>query len=223
MLDFGCGAGATLRHFLPEAEFAEFWGADIDTASIAWLQAHLSPPLRVMRNRPEPPLGLEHGTFDLIWALSVFTHLTDRPLEWLVDLHQLLKPGGLLAATYMGRWNGEMFTGEPWDEDRVGMNVLRRDQGWDDGGPIVLMSDWWVREHWGARSRSWAWCLSSTGRPWFFSRNATFGSRQPIWRSPRMTRASTWPFGTTWSRWSATASARLVNCGAITKDPPAGA
>ena len=81
VLDFGCGAGATLRHFLPEAEFAEFWGADIDTASIAWLQAHLSPPLRVMRNRPEPPLGLEHGTFDLIWALSVFTHLTDRSLD----------------------------------------------------------------------------------------------------------------------------------------------
>jgi SAM-dependent methyltransferase len=149
VLDFGCGAGATLRHFLPEAESAEFWGADIDTASIAWLQANLSPPLRAMRNRPDPPLGLEHGTFDLIWALSVFTHLTDRSLDWLVELHQLLKPGGLLAATYMGRWNGEIFTGEPWDEDRVGMNVLRRDQGWDDGGPIVLMSDWWLREHWG--------------------------------------------------------------------------
>jgi cyclopropane fatty-acyl-phospholipid synthase-like methyltransferase len=44
VLDFGCSAGATLRHFLPEVESAEFWGADIDTASIAWLQAHLSPP-----------------------------------------------------------------------------------------------------------------------------------------------------------------------------------
>jgi hypothetical protein len=29
------------------------------------------------------------------------------------------------------------------------MNVLRHDQGWDDGGPMVLMSDWWVRAHWG--------------------------------------------------------------------------
>jgi hypothetical protein len=29
------------------------------------------------------------------------------------------------------------------------MNVLRRDQGWDAGGPMVLMSDWWVRAHWG--------------------------------------------------------------------------
>src|SRR5581483_8442206 len=49
----------------------------------------------------------------------------------------------------MGQWNGEVFTGEAWDEARVGMNVLRPDQAWDDGGPVVLMSDWWVRAHWG--------------------------------------------------------------------------
>jgi SAM-dependent methyltransferase len=149
VLDFGCGAGRTLRHFLDEAERAELWGSDIDAASVEWLRANLSPPLHVMRNSAEPPLGLEHGTFDLIWALSVFTHLTDSSLPWLVELHALLKPGGLLVASYMGRWNGHELTGEHWDEDVVGMNVLRPDQGWEDGGPVVLMSDWWVREHWG--------------------------------------------------------------------------
>lgn len=149
VLDFGCGAGRTLRQFLAEARTGEFWGADIDAASIAWLTRHLSPPLEAVNNGPEPPLGLQHGTFDLVWALSVFTHLTDASLAWLAELHRLLKPGGLLIATYMGRHNGAVFTHEPWDENRVGMNVLRRDQGWDDGGPMVLMSDWWVREHWG--------------------------------------------------------------------------
>lgn len=148
VLDFGCGAGRTLRHFLGEAEAAEIWGCDIDAASVTWLLEHLSPPLHAVRNEAEPPLGLD-GTFDLIWALSVFTHLTDQSLSWLVELHRLLKPDGLLLATYMGRWNGEVFTHEPWDDNRIGMNVLRRDQGWDDGGPMVLMSDWWVREHWG--------------------------------------------------------------------------
>lgn len=149
VLDFGCGAGRTLRHFLAEAERAEFWGADIDAPSIAWLRQTLSPPLHVMENRADPPLGLEYGTFELAWALSVFTHLTDSSLAWLLELHKLLKPRGLLVATYMGRWNAEVFTHEPWDEDRVGMNVLRRHQGWRHGGPIVLMSDWWVRAHWG--------------------------------------------------------------------------
>jgi hypothetical protein len=27
--------------------------------------------------------------------------------------------------------------------------ILRRDQGWEHGGPMVLMSDWWVDAHWG--------------------------------------------------------------------------
>jgi SAM-dependent methyltransferase len=149
VLDFGCGAGRTLRHFLEEAKHGEFWGCDIDARSIAWLERTLSPPLHVACNGSEPPLELEPGSFDLVWALSVFTHLTDNSLPWLAELHRLLKPSGLLVATYMGRWNAGVFTNEPWDEDRVGMNVLRRDQGWSHGGPIVLMSDWWVREHWG--------------------------------------------------------------------------
>jgi SAM-dependent methyltransferase len=148
VLDFGCGAGRTLRHFLSEAETAEVWGVDIDAPSIEWLQRSLCPPLRAMRCDAEPPLRLELGSFDLIWAISVFTHLTGSSLAWLRELHRLLRPGGLLIATYMGRWNSELVAGEPWDEDRVGMNVLR-DDDWDSGGPMVLMSDWWVRAHWG--------------------------------------------------------------------------
>ncbi len=148
-LDFGCGAGRTLRHFLAEAEHAEFVGVDIDAPSIAWLQHHLCPPLRAVHGPTAPPLPLEPRSFDLIWALSVFTHLTDTSLAWIAELHRLLKPGGLLIASYMGRLNHWWFLDEPWDEDRVGMNVLLPTHGWDVGGPMVLMSDWWVREHWG--------------------------------------------------------------------------
>jgi SAM-dependent methyltransferase len=149
VLDFGCGAGRTLRHFLGEALEAELWGVDIDAPSIEWLQAELCPPLHALRSSADPPLGFESGSFDLIWAISVFTHLTDNSLSWLAELHRLLKPGGLLMASYTGRWSSEQLAGEPWDEDRIGMNVLRHHQGWDLGGPMVLMSDWWVREHWG--------------------------------------------------------------------------
>jgi SAM-dependent methyltransferase len=149
VLDFGCGIGRTLRHFVSEAESADIWGADIDAPSIEWLKANLSPPLHVWRCAPAPPLGLEPGTFDLAWAISVFTHLTGESLPWLLELHRMLKPGGLLIATYMGRWNAEYAGGEPWDEDEVGMSIVQQDRGWDAGGPSVLMSDWWVRAHWG--------------------------------------------------------------------------
>lgn len=148
VLDFGCGTGRTLRHFRGDAETTEFWGADVDAGYLAEMQ-RLCPRVRAVRCESAPPLSVETGFFDLSWAISVFTHLTTEALSWLAELHRVLKPGGLLIATYMGRWNSEYVAGEPWDEDRVGMNVLQHTQGWERGGPSVLMSDWWVREHWG--------------------------------------------------------------------------
>jgi SAM-dependent methyltransferase len=149
IMDFGCGAGRTLRYFLPDAERAEFWGVDVDAVSVDLLAQTVSPPLHLMRSDYMPPLELEGGSFDLIWAISVFTHLTDNSIPWLLELHRLLKPGALLIATYMGRWTSELLAGEPWDEDRIGMNVLRHRHPASDGAPLVLMSDWWVRDHWG--------------------------------------------------------------------------
>jgi SAM-dependent methyltransferase len=149
VLDFGCGAGRTLKHFLPEAEHAEFWGVDIDATSVQLLEDTVCPPLQVMRSEYMPPLDLDGDSFDLIWSISVFTHLTDNSLPWLIELHRLLKPGGLLIATYMGRWTSELLAGEPWDEDRVGMNVLRHNHPAADGAPLTMISDWWLREHWG--------------------------------------------------------------------------
>ena len=148
-LDFGCGAGRTLRQFLPEAEVAELWGVDIDRPSIDWLVEHLSPPLHAQQVGVHPPTRFADQSFDLAWAISVFTHLTDESLPWLLELHRVLKPGGLLMASYMGRHNHAAFVDEEWDESRIGMNVLRADQSWDIGGPMVLMSDWWVEAHWG--------------------------------------------------------------------------
>jgi SAM-dependent methyltransferase len=149
VMDFGCGAGRTLKHFLDEAGRAEVWGVDIDEVSIDLLRETLSPPLHVMRSDYMPPLALESSSFDLIWSISVFTHLTDNSLPWLVELHRMLKPEGLMIATYMGRWTSELLAGDRWDEDRVGMNVLRHNHPASDGAPIVMISDWWLREHWG--------------------------------------------------------------------------
>lgn len=149
VLDFGCGAGRTLRHFANEAAEAEIWGCDIDVSSIEWLDGNLCPPFHVLTNQPEPPLDQPAGVFDLIWSISVFTHLTDSWSRWLTELHRLLKPGGLLFLTFMGSGIGELITGEPWIEPQVGMNITKCGQSWDLGGPMVLHSPWWIEEHWG--------------------------------------------------------------------------
>lgn len=161
VLDFGCGAGRTLRHFLDDAESCTFYGCDIDAPSIAWLQANLSPPLQGFANGETPPLPLETESLDLIWAISVFTHISDHWAAWLVELHRLLRDGGLLIATILGPGLADEWTdaasdprsarGRPIPDasERIGMNVVQYGRSWDEGGPAVFLSRWWIEEHWG--------------------------------------------------------------------------
>jgi SAM-dependent methyltransferase len=149
VLDFGCGAGRTLRHFLAEAEQAQFHGCDIDAKSIEWMTDHLVPPFHVFQSHEQPGLPRPDGFFDLVYALSVFTHLTDHWAGWLLELHRVLKPQGLLFATFLNEPMWAEFGRGPWDEDRTGMLVTKKWNPWDSGGPIVFHSEWWIREHWG--------------------------------------------------------------------------
>ena len=152
-LDFGCGAGRVLRHFLPEAERAELWGCDIDREAIAWLRDNLVPPLSVFEVGEEARLPLPDGSVDAIWALSVFSHLHRDWASWLLELRRVLADDGYLIATFLGSgmrdlWQ-EVSGGEPYDEDRLGIAAFRQDAGWDQGGPVVFASQWWIRAHWG--------------------------------------------------------------------------
>jgi SAM-dependent methyltransferase len=145
VLDFGCGAGAVARQFLGEAEVADLYACDVHEPSIAWLQGHLAPPLKVMHNREAPPLPLPDGHFQLIVAIGVLTVMAVHWSDWLVELHRLLDTDGVLIATVTGATMAEQIAGQPWDPDRVGMNVL----GLGEWRPMVLHSPWWIRSHWG--------------------------------------------------------------------------
>ena len=129
VLDFGCGAGRTLRHFLDEARLRRALGGRHRRRERAVAPALALSPLHAELSPEAPPLRFDSGSFDLIWALSVFTHLTEHSAAWMLELHRLLKPGGLLLATYMGKWTSRDHVDEPWEEDRIGMNVLRARSG----------------------------------------------------------------------------------------------
>ena len=149
VLDFGCGVGRVLRHFGEVADEAQFVGCDIDEPSIAWMREHLSPPFEAFVNGESPPLAQPDARFDLVYAISVFTHISDEWSTWLLDLHRILKPDGYLIASVLGGGMSEQIAGEPWNPDRIGMNVLGRYRPWSEGGPSVLISEWWLRAHWG--------------------------------------------------------------------------
>jgi SAM-dependent methyltransferase len=145
-LDFGCGSGRVLRHFATEAATGEFYGSDIHEPSISWNKANLSPPFRFFVNELTPPLPLGDRSLDLIWAMSVFTHISDGWSAWLLEMHRLLAPAGILIASFNGEGMWPDLVDEPYHEDEVGMAVLR---AWEGPGAWVFHSEWWLREHWG--------------------------------------------------------------------------
>lgn len=150
VLDFGCGAGRVLRQFLPEAEMGgEFWGCDLYEPTIAWLNENLSPPFRFHVN-DRRPMPHPDDYFDLVYAISVFTHITDEWAEWLLELHRILEPDGLLLATFIGPRSWERSLRRTMNENELGMAMLRLGQSYaETSGPLVLHSPWWIRAHWG--------------------------------------------------------------------------
>ncbi len=98
-LDFGCGAGRVARHALETfGGAARLTGVDVDQEAIAWCKQHLLGRYDVIR--PDPPTSIADASFDLVYSVSVFSHLSeDRQRVWLAELSRLLRTGGLLVAS----------------------------------------------------------------------------------------------------------------------------
>ncbi|HET7510337.1 MAG TPA: class I SAM-dependent methyltransferase [Solirubrobacterales bacterium] len=125
ILDFGCGCGRVARHWAA-VEGPELYGCDYNPDLVAWCTANL-PHLRATRNELAPPTPYVSGSFDLIYALSVFTHL-DETLQrgWLAEFQRLLRPGGILVLSVLGdRLRHRLDRGEQRRFDRGEMIVQR--------------------------------------------------------------------------------------------------
>ena len=100
VLDFGCGCGRVTRYF--KDHFGAVAGSDVNADAVAWCRDHLGFA-RFETNGLAPPLAFADDSFDLVYALSVFTHLTaDLQLAWRDELRRVLRPGGRLLITTHG-------------------------------------------------------------------------------------------------------------------------
>lgn len=94
VLDFGCGCGRTIRWFLRDGGKTEFHGVDVDADAIDWCNRHL-PQGHFLATAPAPPLPYPPEHFDIVYCLSVFTHLNESMQDmWLAEISRILKPGG---------------------------------------------------------------------------------------------------------------------------------
>jgi SAM-dependent methyltransferase len=121
MLDFGCGCGRILRHWECLSAI-EIHAADQNEELAGWCDRNL-PFVSVSRSSPLPPLPYQHDAFDVVYAVSVFTHLTEQvQLLWLAELARIIRPGGLLLLTVHGdRYLDRLGTAErrAYEEGRL--------------------------------------------------------------------------------------------------------
>ncbi|NND88803.1 MAG: class I SAM-dependent methyltransferase [Flavobacteriaceae bacterium] len=103
ILDWGCGPARIVRH-LPKIldHTCEIHGTDYNTASIAWCKTHISD-VKFHHNKLQADLKFDDKTFDVIYGLSILTHLSE-PMHkaWIDELFRILKPNGILYVTTHG-------------------------------------------------------------------------------------------------------------------------
>src|SRR5712691_5704057 len=114
------GPARRVRQALQIAAFrgrnGEVHGCDYNRRLVEWCQRHLRFG-RFEVNDLRPPLPYPDGRFDLVYALSVFTHLPEelqRP--WIEELLRILEPGGHLILSL----HGQRYRDELRPEERRG-------------------------------------------------------------------------------------------------------
>lgn len=104
ILDFGIGVGRVAQYFLIDVGSGptSLHGCDVDQTAIDYIASSF-PGIDAHCSKYTPPLPYADEKFDIIYSVSIFTHL---PLElqdpWLLELKRILKPGGLLLPTTIG-------------------------------------------------------------------------------------------------------------------------
>jgi SAM-dependent methyltransferase len=101
VLEFGCGCGRVLRHW-PKVAGPKVFGTDYNPRLADWTRKNL-PFVTTGVNKAAPPLTYQDNRFDLIYAISVFTHLAvDLQRPWMRELWRITKPGGYVLFTTHG-------------------------------------------------------------------------------------------------------------------------
>lgn len=100
ILEFGCANARLLRWLAHLANHSEIWGVDIQSDKIFWAIENLNPPFNFAVNTTVPHLPFRDGYFDFIFAGSIFTHINELHISWLLELARLLSPKGLIYLTF---------------------------------------------------------------------------------------------------------------------------
>jgi ubiquinone/menaquinone biosynthesis C-methylase UbiE len=126
ILEWGCGPARVLRHLRSsDGSHWELYGSDYNPDIVDWCRQHFQD-IRFMHNGLQPPVQMESGSVDVLYCISVFTHLSEENHHhWLAEIRRLLKPGGLFIGTFHGAAFRNQLTPEEQRSFDAGELVIR--------------------------------------------------------------------------------------------------
>ena len=158
ILDWGCGCGQVLRYF-NRYNNVEVNGADIDSVNIKWCESNLDFA-KFYQVPPKPPTDFTTGYFDLIFGISVVTHLRENDQsDWLAELSRISKKGAIVLLSVHGN-GGVAFRNELFDINKLlswqekGFLAIGVDSAINDSindkeyYTTSFQTDWYIKKEW---------------------------------------------------------------------------
>jgi ubiquinone/menaquinone biosynthesis C-methylase UbiE len=125
VLEWGCGPARIIRHLPDIWSRAEIIGTDYNLKTVNWCRQNI-PEVRFTANELNPPLPFPDFKFDLVYAISIFTHLSEQNhYLWINELKRVLRPGGVALITTQGEAFIEKLSAVERQEFREGKLVTR--------------------------------------------------------------------------------------------------
>jgi SAM-dependent methyltransferase len=158
VLDFACGPGRVATELKNLAPGCSFEGSDIDREAITWAQEHLPKVGAFQVNKEMPPTNYLDGQFDIIYSVSLFTHLDETAQDaWLEEMARILKPAGLFVTTTHGGFAMQSCTPDELhqlESKGIAFRVDRKGRFKLDGLPdfyqTTFHSQAYIQRRWGA-------------------------------------------------------------------------
>ena len=101
--EWGCGPARLVQHIRQlDKGIKRVIGCDYNVETITWCKKAF-PDIDFINNELMPPLPLEGNSVDVLYCVSVFTHLSEEMHHaWIAEIRRLLRPGGLFIGTFHG-------------------------------------------------------------------------------------------------------------------------
>ena len=162
ILDYGCGWGRITRLLATLSDDNNIYGVDVDSRLISSAK-QCAKSLTFGEIQSMRPLPFANDSFDLIFANSVFSHLSEKSaISTLLELVRLLNPNGKIIVSVLELKEMKKFYSSEkqreWIEKILGSQekaeqVLSRDnfvwgdtKRWDNYG-IAIMNDVWLNDN----------------------------------------------------------------------------